>query len=47
MKPLWVHFSWGVWAILYPRPIVQFIVNVLPIKHDSLVLDTSCGSGGF
>ena len=30
-----------------PRPIVQFIVNVLPIKHDSLVLDTSCGSGGF
>ena len=30
-----------------PRPIVQFIVNVLPIKHDSLVLDTACGSGGF
>lgn len=30
-----------------PRPIVEFIVDVLPIKHDSKVLDTSCGSGGF
>lgn len=30
-----------------PRPIVKFIVNVLPITHESLVLDTSCGSGGF
>jgi len=30
-----------------PRPIVNFIVNTLPITHDSLVLDTSCGSGGF
>lgn len=30
-----------------PRPIVQFITNVLPIKNDSYVLDTSCGSGGF
>ena len=30
-----------------PRPIVRFIVEVLPIQHDSLVLDTSCGSGGF
>ena len=30
-----------------PRPIVKFIVEVLPIKNDSLVLDTSCGSGGF
>ena len=30
-----------------PRPIVKFIVSVLPIKHNSLVLDTSCGSGGF
>lgn len=30
-----------------PRPIVEFIVNVLPIKNDSRVLDTSCGSGGF
>jgi type I restriction enzyme M protein len=26
---------------------VKFIVDVLPITHDSLVLDTSCGSGGF
>ena len=30
-----------------PRPIVKFIVDVLPIKNDSLVLDTSCGSAGF
>lgn len=30
-----------------PRPIVKFIVDVLPITHDSMVLDTSCGSGGF
>ena len=30
-----------------PRAIVKFIVDVLPIKNDSLVLDTSCGSGGF
>lgn len=30
-----------------PRPIVKFIVDALPIHNDSLVLDTSCGSGGF
>ena len=30
-----------------PRPIVKFIVDALPITNDSLVLDTSCGSGGF
>ena len=30
-----------------PRPIVKFIVDVLPVNNDSLVLDTSCGSGGF
>jgi type I restriction enzyme M protein len=30
-----------------PRPIVKLIVDVLPITHDSYVLDTSCGSGGF
>jgi type I restriction enzyme M protein len=30
-----------------PREIVKFIVDVLPITNDSLVLDTSCGSGGF
>lgn len=30
-----------------PREIVKFIVDVLPIEHDSRVLDTSCGSGGF
>lgn len=30
-----------------PRNIVKFIVDVLPIKNDAFVLDTSCGSGGF
>ena len=30
-----------------PRPIVKFIVDVLPLTHESVVLDTSCGSGGF
>ena len=30
-----------------PREIVDFIVDVLPIKKESKVLDTSCGSGGF
>jgi type I restriction enzyme M protein len=30
-----------------PRPIVKFIVDILPITNDSKVLDTSCGSGGF
>jgi type I restriction enzyme M protein len=30
-----------------PRVIVKFIVDVLPINHESLVLDTSCGSGRF
>ncbi len=30
-----------------PRPIVEFVVDVLPIKNEHYVLDTSCGSGGF
>ncbi len=30
-----------------PRQIVKFIVDALPITHESMVLDTSCGSGGF
>jgi N-6 DNA methylase family protein len=30
-----------------PREIVKFIVDVLPITNESVVLDTSCGSGGF
>jgi type I restriction enzyme M protein len=30
-----------------PRNIVKFIVNVLPVTHESRVIDTSCGSGGF
>ena len=30
-----------------PRQMVEFVVDVLPIKNDSKVLDTSCGSGGF
>lgn len=30
-----------------PRPIVKFVTDVFPITNESLVLDTSCGSGGF
>lgn len=30
-----------------PRQIVKFATDVLPIKNESYVLDTSCGSGGF
>lgn len=30
-----------------PRNVVKFAVDVLPITHESRVLDTSCGSGGF
>lgn len=30
-----------------PRKIVQFIVDALPITNESMVMDTSCGSGGF
>jgi len=30
-----------------PRNIVKFITQVLPITHESRVIDTSCGSGGF
>lgn len=30
-----------------PREIVKFIVDALPITNESIVLDTSCGSGGF
>lgn len=30
-----------------PRNIVKFIVDALPIDNEKLVLDTSCGSGGF
>ncbi|MEI9909975.1 MAG: N-6 DNA methylase [Bacteroidota bacterium] len=30
-----------------PREVVDFVVKVLPITKDSVVLDTSCGSGGF
>jgi type I restriction enzyme M protein len=30
-----------------PREVVDFVVKVLPITNESVVLDTSCGSGGF
>jgi type I restriction enzyme M protein len=30
-----------------PRPIIEFAVKMLPPTKDDLVLDTSCGSGGF
>lgn len=34
-------------AFFTPRNIVKLIVEALPIKNTSRVLDTSCGSGGF
>jgi type I restriction enzyme M protein len=34
-------------AYFTPRSIVRFIIECLPITHQSFVLDTSCGSGGF
>lgn len=34
-------------AFFTPRNVVDFVVSVLPITHESRVLDTSCGSGGF
>jgi len=30
-----------------PRPVIEFAIAMLKVKHDDLVLDTSCGSGGF
>ena len=30
-----------------PRNVVDFVINTLPITKKHLVLDTSCGSGGF
>lgn len=30
-----------------PRAVVKLMIEVLPINHQSKVLDTSCGSGGF
>ncbi|MEA4850900.1 MAG: N-6 DNA methylase, partial [Paludibacter sp.] len=30
-----------------PRQIVKFTIDVLPITNNSIVMDTSCGSGGF
>jgi len=41
------HFRGDYGAYFTPRPIVQFIIDSLPIENTSRVLDTSCGSGGF
>jgi len=41
------HFRGDFGQFFTPRNIVKFIVEVLPIKNTSRVLDTSCGSGGF
>jgi len=30
-----------------PRPIIEFAIKMLKVRHDDLVLDPSCGSGGF
>ena len=41
------HFRGDFGQFFTPRAIVKFIVDTLPITNDDLVLDTSCGSGGF
>lgn len=41
------HFRGEFGQFFTPRAIVKFIVDSLPIDNNSLVLDTSCGSGGF
>lgn len=41
------HFRGDFGQFFTPRAIVKFIVDTLPITNNSLVLDTSCGSGGF
>lgn len=41
------HFRGDFGQYFTPRAIVKFIVDTLPIDNYSLVLDTSCGSGGF
>ncbi len=41
------HFRGDFGQFFTPRSVVQFIVDVLPIKAKHKVLDTSCGSGGF
>ena len=40
-------FRGGLGQYFTPRTIVQFIVDALPMTHESLVLDPACGSGGF
>ncbi|HPN29342.1 MAG TPA: N-6 DNA methylase [bacterium] len=34
-------------AFFTPRPIVKFIIESLPVTNEDIVLDPSCGSGGF
>jgi type I restriction enzyme M protein len=41
------YFRGDFGAFFTPRNVVRFAVDVLPITHESKVLDTSCGSGGF
>jgi len=41
------YFRGAFGAFFTPRPIINFIVESLPIDNNSRVLDTSCGSGGF
>ncbi len=41
------HFRGDFGQFFTPRAIVKFIVDTLSIDNNSLVLDTSCGSGGF
>lgn len=41
------YFKGKMGQFFTPRPIIDFAVKLLEPKHDDLVIDPSCGSGGF
>lgn len=41
------YFKGKMGQFFTPRPIIDFAVKLLQPKHDDLVIDPSCGSGGF
>ena len=41
------YFKGKMGQFFTPRPIIEFAVKLLSPKHNDLVIDPSCGSGGF
>jgi type I restriction enzyme M protein len=41
------YFKGKMGQFFTPRPIIDFAVKLLEPKHDDLVIDPACGSGGF